>query len=35
MLDQKQRILNVNKIYGMTNFIKIKMGYDISHKYTL
>jgi hypothetical protein len=36
-MDQKQRMLNVNKIHGMINFIRIyiKIGYNVSHKYTL
>ena len=28
-------MLNVNKIHEMTNFIRIKIGYNISHIYTL
>ena len=35
ILDQKQRMLNVNKVHGMTIFITIKIDYNISHKYTL
>jgi hypothetical protein len=32
LLDQKQRMLNVNKMHEMTNFIRIKIGYNNTAK---